>query len=78
MKNRILALTTAFLLGIPGVTHAIELEEITVYGVDLTSTQGAFQVALSTVILVHEYNEKEDTWEFIEARDTSEEKEEES
>jgi len=72
MKKGILALMLA--VCIPSLAQANEPEEITVYGVDL-SERSAFQVALSTVILIHRYNQEEDIWEFIEARDTSEKKE---
>ena len=47
------------------------------YGVDLSSAaKGAIQVALSSVILIHEYNEEEEAWEFVEARDVSKEEKE--
>ena len=44
-----------------GLSHANEPEEVVVYGVDLSSAaKGAIQVALSSVILIHEYNEEEE------------------
>tara|TARA_B100001939_G_C16840418_1_gene572852 strand:+ start:162 stop:392 length:231 start_codon:yes stop_codon:yes gene_type:complete len=73
MKKGILALVLA--VCIPSFAQANEPEEITVYGVDL-SERKAFQVALSTVVLIHKYNKEKDIWEFVEARDTSEKKEE--
>ena len=75
MKKGILAL--ALVLCIPGLAHANEPEEVVVYGVDLSSAaKGAIQVALSSVILIHEYNEEEEVWEFVEARDVSKEEKE--
>lgn len=73
MKKGILALVLA--VCIPSFAQANEPEEMTVYGVDL-SERKAFQVALSTVVLIHKYNKEKDIWEFVEARDTSEKKEE--
>ena len=73
MKKGILALVLA--VCIPSFAQANEPEEITVYGVDL-SERKVFQVALSTVVLIHKYNKEKDIWEFVEARDTSKKKEE--
>ena len=58
------------------VQATTELEEILVVGTDL-SERKLFQVALSSVVLVHEYNKEKDVWEFVKAKDTSKSKEEE-
>ena len=62
-------LALALVLCIPGLAHANEPEEVVVYGVDLSSAaKGAIQVALSSVILIHEYNEEEEAWDLASTR----------
>jgi hypothetical protein len=73
----LLSFGVALLLCISGSVQATtELEEILVVGTDL-SERKLFQVALSSVVLVHEYNKEKDVWEFVKAKDTSKSKEEE-
>ena len=74
-KRMWLSLWAAILLWAPTVQGTTEIEEIVVTGIDL-SERALFQVALSSVVLVHEYNKEKDQWEFVKAVDTSKEKEE--
>ena len=77
LKKVLLSFGVALLLCISGSVQATtELEEILVVGTDL-SERKLFQVALSSVILIHEYNKEKDVWEFVKAVDTSKSKEEE-
>ena len=77
LKKVLLSFGVALLLCISGSVQATtELEEILVVGTDL-SERNLFQVALSSVVLVHEYNKEKDVWEFVKAKDTSKSKEEE-
>jgi len=77
LKKSLLSFGVALLLCISSSTQATtELEEILVVGVDLSEKE-SFQVALSSVILIHEYNKEKDVWEFVKAVDTSKSKEEE-
>ena len=52
------------------VQATTDLEEILVVGVDLSQRE-LVQVALSSVVLVHEYNKEKDVWEFVKAEETS-------
>ena len=77
LKKVLLSFGVALLLCISGSVQATsDLEEILVVGVDLSQRE-LFQVALSSVVLVHEYNKEKDVWEFVKAVDTSKSKEEE-
>lgn len=77
LKKVLLSFGVALLLCISGSVQATtDLEEILVVGVDLSQRE-LFQVALSSVVLVHEYNKEKDVWEFVKAKDTSKSKEEE-
>ena len=77
LKKVLLSFGVALLLCISGSVQATtELEEILVVGTDL-SERKLFQVALSSVVLVHEYNKEKNVWEFVKAKDTSKSKEEE-
>lgn len=77
LKKVLLSFGVALLLCISGSVQATtELEEILVVGTDL-SERKLFQVALSSVVLVHEYNKEKNVWEFVEAKDTSKSEEEE-
>lgn len=77
LKKVLLSFGVALLLCISGSVQATtELEEILVVGTDL-SERNLFQVALSSVVLVHEYNKEKNVWEFVKAKDTSKSKEEE-
>ena len=77
LKKVLLSFGVALLLCISGSVQATtELEEILVVGTDL-SERNLFQVALSSVVLVHEYNKEKDVWEFVKAKETSKSKEEE-
>lgn len=49
------------------------VEEVKVYGIDLSKSV-AFRAGLTNITLVHEYNKKENQWEFIGSRDLSKEK----
>lgn len=76
-KKVLLSFGVALLLCISGSVQATtDLEEILVVGVDLSERE-LFQVALSSVVLVHEYNKEKNVWEFVKAKDTSKSKEEE-
>ena len=77
LKKVLLSFGVALLLCISGSVQATsDLEEILVVGVDLSQRE-LFQVALSSVVLVHEYNKEKNVWEFVKAKDTSKSKEEE-
>lgn len=77
LKKVLLSFGVALLLCISGSVQATsDLEEILVVGVDLSQRE-LFQVALSSVVLVHEYNKEKDVWEFVKAKETSKSKEEE-
>ena len=77
LKKVLLSFGVALLLCISGSVQATtDLEEILVVGTDL-SERKLFQVALSSVVLVHEYNKEKNVWEFVKAEDTSKSKEEE-
>ena len=77
LKKVLLSFGVALLLCISGSVQATtDLEEILVVGVDLSQRE-LFQVALSSVVLVHEYNKEKDVWEFVKAKDTSKSKDEE-
>jgi len=77
LKKVLLSFGVALLLCISGSVQATtELEEILVVGTDL-SERKLFQVALSSIVLVHEYNKEKNVWEFVEAKDTSKSEEEE-
>jgi len=46
------------------------MEEVVVVGSRDTMETVAFRAGLSDIILIHEYNKKDDTWELISLRDT--------
>ena len=70
-KRNILSFWAVMTLFFPLNIHATELEEVVVRGIDL-SERSLFQVALSSVVLVHEYNKEKDQWEYVKSVDASE------
>ena len=77
LKKVLLSFGVALLLCISGSVQATtDLEEILVVGVDLSERE-LFQVALSSIVLVHEYNKEKDVWEFVKAKDSSKSKDQE-
>jgi len=48
------------------------VEEVKVYGVNL-SKPVPFRAGLTNIVLVHEYNQRKNQWEFVKARDLSKE-----
>jgi len=69
-KRNILSFWAAMALFFPLNIHATELEEVVVRGIDL-SERALFQVALSSIVLVHEYNKEKDQWEYVKSVDVS-------
>tara|TARA_A200000159_G_scaffold147409_1_gene154452 strand:+ start:386 stop:688 length:303 start_codon:yes stop_codon:yes gene_type:complete len=46
------------------------MEEVIVVGSRDTMETVSFRVGLSDIILIHEYNKEDDTWELVSLRDT--------
>ena len=57
----------------PGRRAQKQIEEVKVYGVNVAKPV-MFRAGLTNVVLVHEYNERKNQWEFVKARDLSKEK----